>query len=143
MDTEQIVRESVRSQAVMKSAARLIPGGVNSPVRAYRAVGGVPPVIAKGAGAIITDIDGNEYVYHVCSWGALILGHADDRVVVAVDQAAATGNAARLSSLPPARHMEYISPYPAFVSASAPARRPCSSKNRGPSCGPASRPRRT
>lgn len=91
MDTEQIVRESVRSQAVMKSAARLIPGGVNSPVRAYRAVGGVPPVIAKGAGAIITDIDGNEYVDHVCSWGALILGHADDRVVVAVDKAAAKG----------------------------------------------------
>lgn len=68
-----------------------MPGGVSSPVRAFRAVGGTPPVIAKGNGATIIDLDGNEYIDYVCSWGALILGHADDRVVAAVGKAAAKG----------------------------------------------------
>jgi glutamate-1-semialdehyde 2,1-aminomutase len=69
----------------------LIPGGVNSPVRAMRAVGRAPIFIAAGAGAHVLDVDGNRYVDYVCSWGPLILGHAHPEVVAAVDAAAARG----------------------------------------------------
>ena len=75
----------------MKRARRLLPGGVNSPVRGYGAVGGEPVVIASGAGALLTDLDGNEYVDYVCSFGPLILGHAHPAVVQAVQAAAARG----------------------------------------------------
>lgn len=70
---------------------RLLPGGVNSPVRAMQAIGRDPLFIASGAGARIRDVDGNEYVDWVCSWGPLILGHADPEVVAAVTEAAARG----------------------------------------------------
>ncbi len=80
-----------RSRALMERARALLPGGVSSPVRAYGAVGGEPPVIASGAGALLTDVDGREYVDYVCSWGPLILGHAHHAVVEAVRQAAARG----------------------------------------------------
>jgi glutamate-1-semialdehyde 2,1-aminomutase len=80
-----------RSHAAMERARRLLPGGVDSPVRAYRAVGGDPVVIASGSGAYVTDLDGNEYVDHVCSYGPLILGHAHPRVVEAIREAAARG----------------------------------------------------
>jgi len=69
----------------------VIPGGVNSPVRAFAAVGGVPPFIASGKGARVTDVDGNSYVDYVGSWGPLILGHADAGVVRAVQRAARSG----------------------------------------------------
>jgi glutamate-1-semialdehyde 2,1-aminomutase len=72
-------------------ARRVIPGGVNSPVRAYRAVGGDPPFIASGAGSHIVDVDGNEYIDYVLSWGPLILGHAEPRVIAAITKAAAKG----------------------------------------------------
>jgi len=65
-------------------ARRSIPGGVNSPVRAFRSVGGDPVTFASGAGAWLTDVDGNHYVDLVCSWGPMILGHAHPRVVEAV-----------------------------------------------------------
>lgn len=80
-----------RSESLFEQARRLFPGGVNSPVRAFKAVGGSPPVIASGAGATITDVDGRVYVDFVGSWGPLILGHAHPDVVRAVADAAARG----------------------------------------------------
>ena len=64
-----------RSEALFTRAQKLIPGGVNSPVRAFRSVGGTPPFIARGEGSKIYDVDGNEYIDYVLSWGPLILGH--------------------------------------------------------------------
>ena len=69
----------------------MIPGGVNSPVRAFRAVGGTPRFMVRGAGAHVHDVDGRRYVDLVCSWGPLILGHAHPEVVEAVAEAAADG----------------------------------------------------
>lgn len=80
-----------QSQAAFARAKQVIPGGVNSPVRAYRAVGGDPPFIAHGAGSHIFDVDGNDYVDYVLSWGPLILGHAEPRVIAAITEAAAKG----------------------------------------------------
>jgi glutamate-1-semialdehyde 2,1-aminomutase len=73
-----------RSDGLFELAGRLIPGGVNSPVRAYRAVGGTPPFIARGAGAWVWDVDGNRYLDLVGSWGPLILGHRPDAVAEAL-----------------------------------------------------------
>ncbi len=69
----------------------MIPGGVNSPVRAFQAVGGTPPFMVSGRGAYLTDADGNTYVDLICSWGPLILGHAHPAVVEALAQAASRG----------------------------------------------------
>ena len=80
-----------RSRQAMERARQLLPGGVDSPVRAYRAVGGEPPVLASGSGAMVTDVDGNEYIDYVGSFGPLILGHAHADVVAAVQHAAARG----------------------------------------------------
>ncbi|MCY4615797.1 MAG: glutamate-1-semialdehyde 2,1-aminomutase, partial [Chloroflexi bacterium] len=84
-------RSYERSRAVMERARGVLPGGVNSPARAYRAVGGDPIVIARGAGAILTDVDGNEYIDYLGSFGPLILGSAHPDVVAAVQAAAAGG----------------------------------------------------
>jgi len=75
----------------MARAAGLFPGGVNSPVRAFQAVGGTPRVIERGAGARLWDVDGNEYVDYVGSWGPMILGHAHPAVVAAIREAAGRG----------------------------------------------------
>src|SRR5919197_1567971 len=80
-----------RSAALIAEAQRHLPGGVDSPVRAFRAVGGTPRFIARGAGARVWDVDGNEYVDYLGSWGPLIVGHAHPRVVEAVQEAAALG----------------------------------------------------
>jgi glutamate-1-semialdehyde 2,1-aminomutase len=80
-----------RSRALFERAAALIPGGVNSPVRAFRAVGGTPRFMTTGRGPYLTDADGREYVDLVCSWGPLILGHAHPAVVVAAQRAVAGG----------------------------------------------------
>ncbi|HEX7901594.1 MAG TPA: glutamate-1-semialdehyde 2,1-aminomutase [Planctomycetota bacterium] len=80
-----------RSKAAFERARQVIPGGVNSPVRAYRAVGGHPPFIASGKGATVVDLDGNRYLDYVLSWGPLILGHAPKPVVDAVRAAAGKG----------------------------------------------------
>ena len=64
-----------QSEALFARAQQYIPGGVNSPVRAFQAVGGVPRFIARGDGSHIWDVDGNEYIDYVCSWGPLLLGH--------------------------------------------------------------------
>src|SRR5437588_740323 len=80
-----------RSRAAFARATRLIPGGVNSPARAFGAVGGEPPFIACGEGPYLYDIDGNRYLDYVGWWGPLILGHAHPRVVAAVSDALAKG----------------------------------------------------
>jgi glutamate-1-semialdehyde 2,1-aminomutase len=80
-----------RSEALMERAADLFPGGVNSPVRAFRAVGGTPRVIARAQGARMWDVDGNELIDFVGSWGPMILGHAHPAVVEAVTAAAMRG----------------------------------------------------
>ncbi|RFU37564.1 glutamate-1-semialdehyde-2,1-aminomutase [Actinomadura logoneensis] len=80
-----------KSQELFERAGRVIPGGVNSPVRAFRAVGGTPRFIASARGPYLTDADGNEYVDLVCSWGPMILGHAHPAVVEAVTGAAGRG----------------------------------------------------
>ena len=79
------------SERLFDRARRLIPGGVNSPVRSFGAVGGTPPFIVSGSGAHVRDADGNGYVDFVGSWGPLILGHAHPAVVEAVQRAAADG----------------------------------------------------
>ncbi|MBC6457680.1 glutamate-1-semialdehyde 2,1-aminomutase [Actinomadura sp. HBU206391] len=82
---------SNRSQQLFERATAVVPGGVNSPVRAFRAVGGTPPFMVSGHGPYLTDADGNEYVDLICSWGPMILGHAHPAVVSAVQGAAARG----------------------------------------------------
>jgi len=79
------------SRKLQARAEKLIPGGVNSPVRAFRAVGGDPPFLVRGAGSRVWDADGNEYIDYVGSWGPLILGHAAPEVVEAVTAAAKNG----------------------------------------------------
>ncbi|MFQ5734908.1 MAG: aminotransferase class III-fold pyridoxal phosphate-dependent enzyme, partial [Planctomycetaceae bacterium] len=74
-----------KSQAHFQRACRTIPGGVNSPARAFGAVGGEPPIIDRGEGAYLFDIDGNRYVDYVCSWGPHILGHRHPEVIAAVE----------------------------------------------------------
>ncbi|HEY3219096.1 MAG TPA: glutamate-1-semialdehyde 2,1-aminomutase [Gemmatimonadales bacterium] len=80
-----------RSSELFDRAKRVLPGGVNSPVRAFRAVGGTPFFVAHGHGSSLADVDGGEYVDYVCSWGALILGHAHPAVLDAVRHAAERG----------------------------------------------------
>src|SRR5262245_7244923 len=80
-----------RSQKLFGRAELRIPGGVNSPVRAFRSVGGTPPFIQRGKGATIWDADGNAYVDYVGSWGPLVVGHAHPEVVRAVQRAAEKG----------------------------------------------------
>ena len=80
-----------RSQALFAQARQLFPGGVNSPVRAFRAVGGDPLFIQRGQGARLYDADGHAYIDYVLSWGPLILGHAHPRVVAALEQALGRG----------------------------------------------------
>jgi glutamate-1-semialdehyde 2,1-aminomutase len=83
--------DTSRSARLLDEARQLIPGGVNSPVRAFRGVGGVPRFIARGEGAHVYDVDGNRYVDYVLSWGPLILGHAHPDVVAAVSEQARRG----------------------------------------------------
>ena len=83
--------EQGKSQQLFEQAQRVIPGGVNSPVRSFRAVEGTPPFIARGNGSRVWDVDGNEYIDYLGSWGPLALGHAHPAVVEAVQRAAADG----------------------------------------------------
>ena len=80
-----------KSEQLFATAIDLIPGGVNSPVRAFRGVGGTPRFIKSAKGAKITDVDGNSYIDYVGSWGPMILGHADEEVIAAVQEVAANG----------------------------------------------------
>ena len=80
------------SRELFERARAVIPGGVNSPVRAFRGVGGTPCFIARGSGPYLTDVDGTRYVDYVCSWGPLILGHAHPEVVAAARAAIDRGS---------------------------------------------------
>ena len=80
-----------QSRALQKRAEQLIPGGVNSPVRAFRSVGSEPPFLMRGKGAHVWDADGNQYIDYVGSWGPLILGHADPEVIESIILAARNG----------------------------------------------------
>ena len=84
-------RSIENSKNLNQCAQKLFPGGVNSPVRAFRAVGGEPPIIVRAKGSRMWDADGNEYIDYVGSWGPMILGHADPEVVAAVKRAAEDG----------------------------------------------------
>ena len=84
-------RSRTRSRDLFARAARVIPGGVNSPVRAFRAVGGEPVFFQRSSGAYLYDVDGNQYLDYVGSWGPMILGHAHPQILAAVSAAAAEG----------------------------------------------------
>lgn len=86
-----MVLKHERSRTLFKKALDLLPGGVDSPVRAFRAVGGEPLFIERGEGPYLFDVDGNRYIDYVLSWGPLILGHADAQLVGALHRAAAKG----------------------------------------------------
>ncbi|MGH2429547.1 MAG: glutamate-1-semialdehyde 2,1-aminomutase [Candidatus Limnocylindria bacterium] len=88
-----------RSAELMERAERLFPGGVNSPVRAFRSVGGTPRVIERAQGARMWDVDGNEYLDYIGSWGPMILGHAHPAVVAAVTDATTRGTSYGAPSL--------------------------------------------
>ncbi|MFC2013878.1 glutamate-1-semialdehyde 2,1-aminomutase [Chloroflexota bacterium] len=82
----------VHSEKLFQEAQKYLPGGVDSPVRAFKAVGGTPPFIVSGMGSRIYDEDSNEFIDYVCSWGPLILGHSHPQVVEALKQAAERGS---------------------------------------------------
>ncbi|MCD6396265.1 MAG: glutamate-1-semialdehyde 2,1-aminomutase [Spirochaetaceae bacterium] len=81
----------IKSGELYKKSKQVIPGGVNSPVRSFNSVSMDPVYISRGKGSKITDIDGNEYIDYVGSWGPLILGHSDDRIIAALTETAARG----------------------------------------------------
>ncbi len=85
------MKEHSKSQALYNKSIKHIPGGVNSPVRAFKSVGGDPLFIQRGHGSKIYDVDGNEYIDYVCSWGPLILGHSHPDVVAALREQAGNG----------------------------------------------------
>ena len=87
------MEDGSRSRELFERAQELMPGGVSSPVRAYRAVGGEPPVISYGSGSRVVDVDGNDYIDYVCAYGPLILGHANPAVVDVLAAAASRGTA--------------------------------------------------
>ena len=80
-----------RSQAIFERAKRIIPGGVNSPVRACRSVGVDPVFVAQGDGATITDVDGNRYIDLIGSWGPLVLGHSHPEILDAIAETMSQG----------------------------------------------------
>src|SRR4030095_15676825 len=84
-------KDQSKSAKLFNRALELIPGGVNSPVRAFRGVGGSPLFISRGHGAFLMDADSNEYIDYVMSWGALPLGHAHPAVVEAIQWQATRG----------------------------------------------------
>jgi glutamate-1-semialdehyde 2,1-aminomutase len=83
--------DRAQSRRIFKAAQEVMPGGVNSPVRAFQAVGGEPPIIAYGKGARLFDVDGNEYIDYMLSWGPLILGHAHPSIIAIIQRAAERG----------------------------------------------------
>ncbi len=91
MDLNKTARVDDKSRAVCKAAASLVPAGLHTRHDLWAERGAGPPVIAKGKGATLTDVDGNDYIDYRCADGAMILGHADERVVVAVNKAVSKG----------------------------------------------------
>ena len=97
-----------RSRELQRRAERVIPGGVDSPVRAFRAVGGDPPFVASAQGAYLFDVDGNRYIDLFGSWGPMILGHAAPEVLEAVRDAAGRGTSFGASTAAEAELAETI-----------------------------------
>ncbi|MGA8872422.1 MAG: glutamate-1-semialdehyde 2,1-aminomutase [Candidatus Acidiferrales bacterium] len=93
-----MIRTVTTSSDLFARAQKILVGGVDSPVRAFRAVGGEPLIVERARGSRIIDVDGREYIDYVCSWGALILGHADPDVVAAVADQAARGTSYGMTS---------------------------------------------
>ncbi|MGG4218944.1 glutamate-1-semialdehyde 2,1-aminomutase [Paenibacillus jamilae] len=91
IDEQRTVRKDTRSKAAFDEAKQYIPGGVNSPVRAFKSVGITPVYIDRGEGSRVYDIDGQSYIDYVCSWGPLIMGHAHPEVVKALQAAVVKG----------------------------------------------------
>src|SRR5438445_11771702 len=93
MSTAQprLKRERKRSREIFEKAEKVLVGGVNSPVRAFRSVGGDPLIIEKGSGQYLYDADGNQLLDYVCSWGAMLLGHAHPAVNAAIAEQARRG----------------------------------------------------
>ena len=89
--TTDTIMNRTRSHEIFTRAQQLMPGGVNSPARAFGAVGGEPAIIQRGAGAYIWDVDGNRYLDYIGSWGPMILGHAHPAVTVALEKAIGDG----------------------------------------------------
>src|SRR5947208_16472984 len=85
-----------KSDQLIAQALQYIPGGVNSPVRAFRAVGGQPFLVQKAKGARVWDVDGNEYLDYVCTWAPAILDHAPQKIIRALQQAAEKGTSVRI-----------------------------------------------
>src|SRR5262252_6232053 len=88
----KLERETKRSREIFERAEKVLVGGVNSPVRAFRSVGGEPLIIERGKGPFLYDADGNELLDYVCSWGALLLGHANPAVAAALADQAQRGS---------------------------------------------------
>ena len=80
-----------KSEELFHRALQVLPGGVNSPVRAFQAVGGIPRFISHAKGSRLFDVDGNEYIDYIGSWGPMILGHSDELVLEAVSKAMTDG----------------------------------------------------
>ena len=89
-----------KSEELFRRAQAVIPGGVNSPVRAFRSVGGNPLFIARGEGSHMFDVDGNEYIDYVGSWGPLLLGHRHPAILQALEE---RSKSAPASARPPSR----------------------------------------
>ncbi|GBD17747.1 Glutamate-1-semialdehyde 2,1-aminomutase [bacterium HR27] len=87
-----------RTATLWEEAQRYLPGGVNSPVRAFRAVGEEPLIVARGEGAYLVDVDGNRYLDYICSWGALLVGHAHPQVAERISSVARAGTSFGLLS---------------------------------------------
>jgi glutamate-1-semialdehyde 2,1-aminomutase len=85
-------RSTARSEEAFLKARQVMPGGVSSPVRAFKAVGGTPLFVKEAAGCVLTDIDGNDYIDYVLSYGPMIVGHANERVVAALSKAIGRGS---------------------------------------------------
>src|SRR5256714_6914841 len=90
-ESNRPARPIANSQAAFLKARQLMPGGVSSPVRAFKAVGGTPVFIKQAQGCVLTDIDGNDYIDYVLSYGPMIVGHANERVVAALSKAIGRG----------------------------------------------------
>src|SRR5205823_3616148 len=88
---ETVAMPTAKSAALFAAAQQILPGGVDSPVRAFKGVGGTPRFIARGKAAYVWDVDGNRYIDYLASWGPLIAGHAHPGVVAAIQEAAERG----------------------------------------------------
>src|SRR2546421_11185490 len=88
---DRTARSISESESAFLKARQVMPGGVSSPVRAFKAVGGTPVFIKEADGCVVHDVDGNDYIDYVASYGPMIVGHANERVVAALSKAIGRG----------------------------------------------------